>query len=102
MTFFETAGQARAFLLLAYAGFGAAVLYDLLALARRFLPRFWLPLLDALWCLLTGGAVALALAAGGERQVRLYILLGLAFGAGAYCLGIQRIFRAAMRYLKKK
>ena len=45
MIFFETAGQARTFLLLLYAGFGAGLLYDLLALPRRFLPRFCSPAL---------------------------------------------------------
>lgn len=93
MIFFETAGQARTFLLLTYAGFGAGLLYDLLRLPRRFLPRFCSPALDALWCLLTGAAVALALALGGEHRARLYVLLGLALGAAVYWLGV----RAAVR-----
>ena len=41
MTFFETAGQARALLLLCYAGTAAAVLYDLAAAMRRRLPSGW-------------------------------------------------------------
>ena len=35
MTFFETAGQARAFLWLLYAGMGAGLCYDLLSPLRR-------------------------------------------------------------------
>ena len=101
MIFFETAGQARTFLLLLYAGFGAGVLYDVLSLPRRFLPRFCAPLLDAVWCLLAGGAVALALAAGGERHVRLYAFLGLACGAAVYVLGIRKVIRGVARWFKR-
>ena len=101
MIFFETAGQARTFLLLLYAGFGAGVLYDALSLPRRFLPRFCSLFLDALWCLLTGAGVALALAAGGEGQVRLYAFLGLACGGAVYGLGIRKVLRGAARWLRR-
>ena len=101
MIFFETAGQARTFLLLLYAGFGAGALYDLLALPRRRLPRLIQPALDALWCLVTGGAAALALAAGGEHSFRLYSLLGLACGAAVYGLGIRALVRGLARLIKR-
>lgn len=102
MIFFETAGQTRTFLLLLYAGFAAGALYDLLALPRRRLPRLVQPALDALWCLLTGGAAALALAAGGEHTFRLYSLSGLICGAAVYGLGIRALLRGLMRFFKKK
>ena len=102
MIFFETAGQTRTFLLLLYAGFGAGLLYDLLIWPRRFLPRFCAPILDALWCLLTGGMAALALAAGGEHSARLFALLGLACGAAVYALGIRALVRGALRLFKRK
>ena len=102
MIFFETAGQARTFLLLLYAGFGAGALYDLLALPRRRLPRFVQPALDALWCLITGCAAALALAAGGEHTFRLYSLLGLVCGAAVYGLGIRTILRGLARFFRRK
>ena len=102
MIFFETAGQARTFLLLLYAGFGAGLLYDLLALPRRFLPRFCSPALDALWCLLTGGGIALALALGGEQKVRLYAFFGLICGASVYALGLRRLVRGVIRLIRRK
>ncbi|MBR5111489.1 MAG: hypothetical protein IK099_15020 [Clostridia bacterium] len=101
MIFFETAGQARTFLLLLYAGFGAGVLYDVLALPRRALPRFCQPGLDALWCLMTGAAAALVLAAGGESAFRLYSLLGLVCGAAVYWLGIRALIRGIVRFFKR-
>ncbi|MBQ7656711.1 MAG: spore cortex biosynthesis protein YabQ [Clostridia bacterium] len=100
MIFFETAGQARMFLFLLYAGFLAGPLYDLLGIPRRRLPRFFQPALDALWCLLTGGMTALALAMGGERQPRLFALLGLACGAAVYGLGVRRLIRGIGRWMK--
>ena len=102
MIFFETAGQARTFLLLLYAGFGVGLLYDLLVLPRRRLPRWCSPALDALWCLLTGCAVALALAAGGEQKIRLYAFLGLVCGAALYGLGVRRLLRGVVRLFKRK
>ena len=101
MIFSETSGQWRTFLLLLYAGFGAGVLYDVLSLPRRILPRFCSPILDALWCLLSGSAVALALAAGGERHVRLYAFLGLVCGGAVYGLGIRNVIRGAARWLRR-
>ena len=102
MIFFETAGQAKTWLLLLCGGFGAGALYDLLALPRRFLPPFCLPVLDALWCLLTGGAAALALAAGGEQKVRLYAFAGLLCGAAVYALGVRRLIRGIIRLARRR
>lgn len=101
MSFFETAGQARGFLLLLYAGFGAAAAYDGFSLLRAFGPRWLRPLWDALWCLLAGACCALALALGGENRVRAYALLGLCCGAIIYCFGIRTVIQAAGRRLKK-
>ena len=102
MIFFETSGQVRTFLLLVYAGFTAGLLYDLLTWPRRHLPRFCAPILDALWCLLTGGMAALALAAGGEHSARLFALLGLVCGAAVYVLGVRALIRGAVRLLGRK
>ena len=102
MIFFETTGQGKTFLLLLYAGFGAGLLYDLLMLPRRFLPRFCWPVLDALWCFATGAAVAAALALGGEHRVRLYAFLGLIGGAAIYAFGIRSLICGIVRQLKKK
>ncbi len=101
MIFFETAGQARAFLLLACAGLISGALYDLLRLIRRFPPRWTQPLLDFLWCALTAAACLLALALGGESRVRLYALLGLFCGGGVYCLGLRALARGIERALGK-
>ncbi len=94
MTFFETASQARAFLLLLYAGFAAGVLYDVLGLVRRRLPWWGQIPLDVLWCLLAALCCAVALALGGEGQARLYALLGGVCGGSVYCLGVRRLFLA--------
>ena len=102
MTFFETVGQARVFLLLLYAGFLSGALYDGARGLRRGLPKFLRFLPDMIWCLLTAAACALALAAGGEGRVRLYALLGLCCGAGIYCLGIRRAGLYLLRFLKKQ
>ena len=99
MIFFETAGQARGFLLLVCAGFLAGALYDLLGLVRRPLPRWAQPIPDVLWCGLTAAACLMALALGGERRVRLYALLGLCCGGGMYCLGVRALLRAVRRRL---
>ncbi len=102
MIFFETAGQARGFLLLLCAGLISGALYDLIGLIRRRLPRWLQPLPDFFWCLLTAAACLLALALGGERRVRLYALLGLCCGGGIYCLGIRALLQGFLRALRKK
>ena len=102
MIFFETAGQARGFLLLLYAGFFSGALYDLLRLPRRRLPRPLRPLPDLAWALLTAAACALALAAGGETKARLYALLGLCCGGLIYCLGLRAALGWGRRMLLKK
>ena len=101
MIFFETAGQARGFLLLLCAGLISGALYDLTGLIRRRLPRFFRPLPDFLWCVLTAAACLTALALGGERRVRLYALLGLCCGGGVYCLGIRALILGIVRALRK-
>lgn len=105
MTFFESADQPAAFLLLLAAGFGTAALYDGLGLLRRRAPRWFQALLDAVWCAAAAIGCLMALAVSGERQLRLYALLGLACGAGIYCLGLRALLGAAwrgMRRLKKQ
>lgn len=100
MTFFETAGQSRVFLLLLYAGFLSAFLYDFARPLRKILPRFIRFLPDLIWCLLTAACCALALAASGASQARLYALLGLCCGAGIYCLGIRTVCLRIIRHFK--
>ena len=90
MTFFEASVQSGVFLLLLYAGAAAGILYDLLSLLRRRLPRLLSPLPDLLWCLLCAGLCVCALARGGEGSLRLYAMLGMACGAGIYILGLRR------------
>ena len=102
MIFFETAAQASAFLLLLYAGFAAGLLYDLLGVPRRLLPPWAALPLDVLWCLAAGAACAAALALGGESRARLFALLGLASGAGIYCLGVRALFQFILRLFSKK
>ncbi len=101
MIFFETAGQARTFLLLLYAGFGAGLLYDALALVCRRFPAWARTGADVLWCLLTACACAFALAVGGERAARLYALLGLCCGGLLYALGLRRMLQACVRWMKR-
>ena len=101
MIFFETANQCRVFLLLLYAGFFSALLYDLLRPLRGVLPRLLRFLPDVVWGLLTAASCALALAIGGENQARLYALLGLCCGAGIYCLGVRTAFLFIAQLLKK-
>ena len=101
MIFFETAGQARAFLLLTYAGFAAAVLYDAAGLLRRASPAWLRPVWDILWCLITGLCCALALALGGQSEARLYALLGLTCGAGVYALGARAALLALRRGISR-
>ncbi|MBQ9265084.1 MAG: spore cortex biosynthesis protein YabQ [Clostridia bacterium] len=97
MTFFETAAQGRVFLLLLYAGAGAAVLYDLLTPLRTRCPRPVGIAVDILWCLLAGAVCLSALALGGENHLRLYAMLGMVCGGGIYCLGVRRLILAALR-----
>ena len=101
MIFFETAGQARGFLLLLCAGLLSGAMYDLIGLLRHPLPRWLRPPLDLLWCALTAAACLLALALGGERRVRLYALLGLLCGGGIYCLGVRALLQSIARRLHK-
>ena len=102
MIFFETAGQARGFLLLLCAGLLSGALYDLISLLRRPLPRWLRPPLDLLWCALTAAACLLALALSGERRVRLYALLGLMCGGALYCLGLRAALRGMARIVRRK
>ncbi|MBR1586003.1 MAG: spore cortex biosynthesis protein YabQ [Clostridia bacterium] len=101
MTFFETAGQGRVFLLLLYAGAGAALCYDALSLPRRHLPRPFAILADWLWCLMTAALCLGAVAMGQESRLRLYALLGMLCGAGIYCLGVRQIGIAVARLIRK-
>lgn len=106
MIFFETARQARVFLLLVYAGFLSALLYDAAAFVRRRSPRWLRPVWDVIWCLAAGLMCALALALGRESSARLYALLGLCCGAGIYTLGLRRaakrLARCARRLFERK
>ena len=99
MTFLETAGQARAFLWLLYAGMGAGVCYDLASPLRRRLPALAAAGVDALWALAAGALCALALLQGGADRLRLYALLGLALGGGVYALGVHALGKAVIRRL---
>lgn len=101
MTFFETALQPTAFLLLAAAGFLIGIAFDLGAAAEKRLPPRLQPVLDVLWCLAAAAACALALAVTGETQLRLYALLGLCCGAGMYCLGVRAAALAAIRFFRR-
>lgn len=101
MIFFETAGQARTFLLLLYAGFGAGLFYDALALVCRRFPVWARAGADVLWCLLTACACAFALAVGGERAARLYALLGLCCGGLLYGLGLRRLLQGCARWTRR-
>ena len=98
MTFFETAGQARCFLLLWGAGFAAALLYDGFRFLRSRCPRWLGAAWDFLWCLCLCACCALALAAGGEQKPRLYALLGLCCGAAVYCLGPRAACAAIVKW----
>lgn len=102
MTFFETAEQSGVFLHLLCAGAAAGALYDLMAPLRRRCARPLAAALDALWCLLAGGLGLLALIQNGEDRLRLYALLGMACGAGIYCLGIRSLLLAVFRFFQKK
>lgn len=102
MNFYEARGQASVFLLLLYAGFGAAALYDAFRLLSKYLPSYLEAAVDLIWCLLTGTACALALSIGGEERARLYALLGLCCGAGIYCLGVRTLGRSVWLFFKKK
>lgn len=101
MTFFETSGQGAVFLLLLYAGAASGVLYDLIAPFRRRAPRPAAILLDAAWCLLTAGLCFFALTLGGEKEMRIYALLGLCCGAGVYSLGVRRLGQWTAGILRK-
>lgn len=100
MTFFETAGQARVFLLLLYGGWIVGAAYDGLSPVRRRWPVLT-PAVDAIWCLLAGAACGCALALGGEGAPRLYAMLGLCCGGAIYCLGIRRLGRRMLQAGRK-
>ncbi len=102
MIFFETAGQARCFLLLWGAGFFAAALYDGFRFPRLRGPRWLRPAWDVLWCLCLSACCALALGLGGEGAPRLYALLGLCCGAAVYCFGPRAACAAAMKWGRRR
>ena len=102
MIFFETAGQARCFLLLWGAGFFAAALYDGFRLLRAHGPRWLGAVWDFLWCVCVGACCALALGLGGEGTARLYALLGLCCGAAVYCLGPRAAWTAIKTWGRRK
>ena len=102
MIFYETAGQGRLFVLLLCAGFFSGLLYDLLSLLRRRIPRAAWVIPDFLWALLTAGACGAALILGGEGTARLYALLGLLGGGGLYCLGLRAVIRSLRDAFQKR
>ncbi len=102
MIFFETAGQARCFLLLLGACFLAAALYDGFRLLRARCVRWLGAVWDFLWCLCVGACCALALGLGGEGTARLYALLGLCCGAAVYCLGPRAAWTAMKTWGRRK
>ena len=101
MIFFETAGQARCFLLLWAAGFFTAALYDVFRFPRSRCGPWSGAVFDLIWCLCLSAACALALALGGEGAPRLYALLGLCCGAGVYCLGVRAACAAVMEWRRR-
>ena len=102
MIFFETAGQARCFLLLWGAGFFTAALYDGFRFLRSHCHGWLGAAWDLLWCLCACFCCALALGLGGERTVRLYALLGLCCGAAVYCLGPRAAWTAIKKWGRRK
>lgn len=97
---FSADGQAVTFLTMAYAGFGAAILCDLASPLRR--RRAVTPAVDLLVMLIAAAAIAAAYALGGESALRAYGLLGVVWGALAYCAGIRRLARRAVKFLRAR
>ena len=93
MIFFETAHQARVFLLLLLAGMASGLLYDVFSLVRKRITGVFAALQDILYVFLVGAMCFAALFTGGEKELRLYAILGIFCGAGVYSLGVRRIFR---------
>ena len=100
MIFFETAHQARVFLLLLAMGMVAGALYDGFALFRRKKSVLLTALVDLIYFLLVGGLCFYALFLGGEKALRFYALLGIFCGAGIYCLGIRSIVIFIVKRIK--
>ena len=102
MIFFETAGQARCFLLLWGTGFLAAALYDGFRFLRSRCPAWLGAVWDLTWCLCLCACCAMALAIGGENAPRLYALLGLCCGAAVYCLGPRAACTAIGKWVRRR
>jgi len=91
MTFFETAGQGSAFLLLLCMGAAAGMIGDGVSLLRRRCPRPLGIALDGLCGLVFALLCLFALAIRQENRLRLYALLGMLCGAGLYALGVRQL-----------
>lgn len=101
MTFFETAGQGSAFLLLLCLGAAAGALCDGAAWLGRRCPRPLRYLLDGLCGLVFAALCFLALAMRQENRLRLYALLGMLCGAGLYALGVRRLILGVRRLIRQ-
>ena len=102
MIFYETRGQAAAFLLLLHAGIISAVFYDVFSCLGRRAPAWVCAVLDICWALLSAALCALALSLGGENHLRLYALLGLCCGAGIYSLGVRALILSFVKRIKSR
>lgn len=95
MTFYETAGQVRLFLLLLCAGMAAALAYDLVGLIRSKAGAFLGAAADILWCAGAAALCFLALFVSAAWQLRLFAPLSMALGAAVYALGVRRAAKGA-------
>ena len=92
--FFETAGQAQAFLAAVPLGLVLAACLDASVLAG--------PLADVLMMLTAGFALMGMMLLSRDEALRLYHLLAILTGALLYTQGIGRLVRLAGAWLKKR
>ena len=95
--FFETAGQAQAFLAAVPLGLVLAACLDASVLAGPLRP-----LADVLMMLAAGFALMAMMLLSRDEALRLYHLLAILTGALIYTQGIGRLVRLAGAWLKKR
>lgn len=91
MTFYETAGQIRLFLLLVCAGAAAGMAYDLVGCVRGRAGPILGALADVFWCAAAAALCFWTLFVSSAHQLRLFAPLSMALGAGIYALGVRRL-----------
>lgn len=98
---FETLGQARIFLAMAWIGAAACAAYDLMQVAcRTWEPRArWIP--EAVYALICAALLFIGMTRTEATGLRPYLVLGSAVGWFLYAVSVSHLFHTLVAFLRR-